>query len=51
MHTGGGSDAYLLGLDDGALSAYVYITLRDREDPTPLTADVIYDISGCNNGP
>jgi len=51
MQTGGGSDAFLLGLDDGAQSADVYLTLRDREDPTPLTADVIYDITVGNNGP
>src|SRR3569832_2330673 len=51
MQTGGGSDAFLLGLDDGAQSADVYLTLRDREDPTALTADVIYDITVGNNGP
>lgn len=51
MQTGGNNDAFLLGLDDNSENADVYITSRDRNDPTPLSSNIIYDITVGNHGP
>lgn len=51
MHAGGLDDAFLIGLDEGDAGADVYVTLQDRLDPTPLSSEVIYDITLGNHGP
>ncbi len=47
----GGGDVFLAGLNDGAQTADVWLSVTDREDPAPEGSTVNYDITVGNNGP